>query len=77
MAISRFMAQTVVPYYGLKISFTGKERVEKNHVDGQVRYLGYAIHGEEAISFAALDALSESLAVLGKVETNEVKDIEG
>ena len=74
--IRDLMAQTVVPYFGLNINFTGNEIVATNQVGGKEAYLQCFITGKEAVSYPYLDALVDSLKQWGDVIINDVTDVE-
>ena len=75
--IRNFMAQTVVPYFGLKFEFDGSQREEENLSKGIVGYLRYVIAGEEAVSYPFLESLVGALEQWGGVYVNKVEDNEG
>ena len=59
--IRNFMAQAMVPYFGLKMRFTGSEIVETNKAGGRVFYLRCFIEGEEAVSWEYIKGLKDAL----------------
>ena len=75
--IRNFLASTVMPHYGLKVTWTGRTRDEGNSLGGTITYFEYRIIGQEAVSFAGLEALKADLAVWGRVHRDSIHDIEG
>jgi hypothetical protein len=74
--VNRFLASTVMPHFGLKITFTGVSRTEKNGYNGQITYYSYVIEGEEAVGWGYFDALVAALRTFGKVKLNKCADME-
>jgi hypothetical protein len=74
--INRFLACSVVPHFGLKITFQKVSRTEKNGYNGQITYYDYVIEGEEAVGWGWFDALVAALRTFGKVKLNKCADLE-
>lgn len=74
--ITRFLAQSTFPHFGLKIQFGGESREEKNGYKGQITYFNYEITGQEAVSYDYLQNLVAALEVFGKVDVRAIRDLE-
>ena len=74
--VNKFLANSTLPTFGLRVRFTGASRHEKNGYNGMIVYHRYIIEGEEAIPYAWYDKLVESLSLIGNVGNRICKDLE-
>lgn len=74
--IKGWLATMNTPTFGLRITWGNEPKMVANEHGGQTAMYPFAIQGDEAVSYDALDTLVKAIKRLGTITENTVKDLE-